>query len=664
MSGENTHMTNTDATTPAGETAASEPAIEPATKPAPQPAKPAQPAHIRIFISAHKPAAFPDCASLMPIQVGAEIAEQPLEGTLYDNVGENISELNPMYCELTAQYWAWKNANADYYGFCHYRRYFDFTDTPHHQNDYGEIDDTFIDERAAREYGFDDATIARAVTGWDVITSPVNDTKLIDGSVNMKEHWAGNRHLRLKDLRHTYDILVSRHPEYREDADQFLNGHTAAFCNMFIMRKEIFFAYCEWLFPILKEFVDTSDFTHADVETLRTPGHLSERLLNIWLAHQRRTGVGRDWKVKTLQCVHFTNPEPRMQLEPLSTNPRLTVPVVFAADDNYVPMLTTTIFSMLKNADPKRFYDVIVLHKDITRANQQLIREYFAQFPQATVRFYDVLPVVDGYNLTTSNAHISVETYYRFIIQDALPYYSKILYLDSDLIINGDVSGLYDTDLEGHALAAVRDIDFLGNLNMPDGERRRYSDRKLGLKDPYGYFQAGVLVMNLDRMRELHSVDEWLRIASDPDYIYNDQDILNQECAGDVKYLDYAWNVMHDCGGRVSGIFNFAPAAVYKAYMKSREAAKIVHYAGYDKPWRNPWCDFGPLYWHYAHSTPFSLQMMAILADVDKPEAPLHHERAIREDSPIRKYVDVVAPIGSKQRELMKVFARKIQGKK
>lgn len=617
---------------------------------------------IKIFVSAHKPSAFPSARSIVPIQVGTENAPVVFEDMLHDNEGDNISALNPMYCELTAQYWAWKNAEADYYGFCHYRRYFDFTDVEHRQNDYGEIIDTYIDDRTVAEYGLDDDSIARAVEGWDVITSPRNDVRRIGGFGSLKEHWDADDHLRLRDLRHMYDILCARHPDYRQDADAVLNGREAAFCNMFIMRRDIFFAYNEWLFPLLKEFADTTDHSAADVQTLRTVGHLSERMLNIFLVHRQRTGA--NWRIKELQCVHFLHPEPASSLEPLDVNPRFTVPVVFAADDAYVPMLTTTIHSMLVNADPSRHYDIIVLERDISEQNKQSMVTFFAGYANATIRFHDVGRAVAAFDLTTNNPHISVETYYRFIIQEALPFYSKILYLDCDLVVNGDIAELYDTDLGGAAIAAVRDIDFLGNLNMKNGERKEYVDRVLHMDKPYGYFQAGVLIMNLDRMREIHTVHEWLEIASDPAFIYNDQDILNKECEGEVHYLDYEWNVMHDCGGRVQGVFAYAPAVVYQAYMRSREAPKIVHYAGFDKPWKNPWCDFGPLYWRYAQQTPFSLQMMAMLAGVERPKPPVHHERAIAEDSPIRRYVDVVAPSGSKQRELMKYVARRIQGKR
>lgn len=616
---------------------------------------------IRIFVSAHKPAAFPDCACIVPVQVGANNASTLFDNTLHDNEGDNISSKNPMYCELTTQYWAWKNSKADYYGFCHYRRYFDFSPDNHPQNNCGEIMETFIDQNALKRYSLNDEAIAHAVEGWDIITTPINNVKSIDGSHSLKEHWCKNPHLRIEDLHRMYDILCIMQPKYEEDATTVLNGCEAAFCNMFIMKRELFFEYCDWLFPLLDKFVETTDFTNVDQETLRTPGHLAERLLNIWIAHQER--VKRGLQIHQLQCIHFSDSEPTQHIEPLDINPRIVVPVVFAADNNYVPMLTTSIYSMLKNADPSRHYDVIVLERDITDENKQLILGFLKTFTNADVRFVDVSHAIDGFDLTTSNSHISIETYYRFIIQEALPFYNKIVYLDSDLVITDDVSELYDTDLENNALGAVRDVDFLGNLNFADGSRMRYATAKLHMEHPFDYFQAGVLVMNLNRLRELHSVDEWLRLASDPAYIYNDQDILNQECEGLVHFLPYEWNVMHNCVNRVNTVFNFAPANVYKAYLASRKIPKIVHYAGVDKPWRNPWCDFGALYWQYAQKTPFSLQMIALLAGVERPKPSVVHNRVIAEDSPIRKYVDKIAPYGSTQREALKYMARKLKHK-
>lgn len=637
-----------------------------------------QPSRIRILVAAHKPSVFPDCASILPIQVGCSVAEQNgfprFEDTLHDDDGDNISALNPMYSELTAQYWAWKNMDADYYGFAQYRRHFDFTSTPHTEDEHGEIPATFIDDQSIAEYGLDDGTIAQAVEGWDLVTVEPTDVRRLEGFLNLKEQWDADRHLRIRDLRHMYDLLCMRHPDYREDADAVLNGNTVLLNNMFIMKKPLFHAYCEWLFPLLEEFISDWDHTHADVETLRTPGHLAERLLTIFVAHLKRVGIetGTETgdgttatpRIKQLRCVRFSHPEPFLPLEPLDSNPRFIVPVIFAADDDYVPVLTTAVTSMLVNASKDRHYDVIVLERNITAENRQSIVSFLSQFPNATIRFYDVSRAVAGYHLISHDHRIGAEMFYRFVIQDALPFYTKVLYLDCDLVINGDVAELYDTDLRTATIGAVPDLDFLGNLNTKGSSTAEYARNQLRMQNPFHYFQTGVLVMDLERMRELHTVAEWLEIAQRPGFLHNDQDILNMECEGDVAYLPYEWNVLHNCGDRMHGIFDYAPAADYLGYLKSREAPKIVHYAGPDKPWTNPWCDFGPMFWQYARTTPFSLQMMAMLADVDKPRPAEFHERTVAEDSPVRKYVDKVAPLGSKQREVIKIVARRVQGKR
>lgn len=72
---------------------------------------------IRIFIACHKPTYVPENPLLYPVQVGSALAKSHFEGMQRDDEGDNISVKNPEYCELTAQYWAWKNVSCDYYGF-------------------------------------------------------------------------------------------------------------------------------------------------------------------------------------------------------------------------------------------------------------------------------------------------------------------------------------------------------------------------------------------------------------------------------------------------------------------------------------------------------------------------------------------------------------------
>lgn len=623
---------------------------------------------IRIFVTGHKKVDRPQSDILQPVQVGPGVKNNRFWDTLHDDEGENISDKNPMYCELTTQYWAWKNVDADYYGFCHYRRYFNFSDTEYEENPYGEIMDDYIDAAAVKKYGLDDATIRAAVEGWDVITTRYgNLEEIIDKHGTPAAVWKAAPLLIDNDLRRCYEILVTMYPDYRLDANNFLNGNRSCFCNMFIMKKQIFFDYCSWMFPILEEFERRTDFSHYSKEALRTPGHLSERLLNIWLMHQER--IGKDYKSKELQCVHFTNPEPDVPLESLDIKDKPIVPVVFAADDNYVPQLTTTIYSAMKNASPDRYYDVVVLQRNIAWDKQQRMRDWFAQFENMNLRFTNVDRMMSGHELSTNNEHISVETYYRFLIQQILPFYDKVLYLDSDIIINGDIAKLYDTEVGDHLLAAVRDIDFLGNLNVKHGLRMGYAKDVLKMKDPYDYFQAGVLVLNTKAMRAHYTIQQWLEYASNPEFIYNDQDVLNAHCEGDVVYLPWEWNVVHDCAGRVGNLFTQAPNDIYDAYMKSRENPQIIHYAGFQKPWTDPDCDFASIYWRYARETPFYERLIkrvikATAPEPPQPKGPGAPPRAVGEGNPLRKVIDPIAPIGSRRREFLKSAGRRLRGRK
>ena len=621
---------------------------------------------VAIYVATHKSVELFDSNVMFPIQVGSN-NDNKLGNMLTDDEGENIAELNPMYCELTAQYWAWKNSKTRIVGFCHYRRYFNFSNKKFKENQYGEVLDERINSGTQCKYELNDKSIKKAIQNYDVITTCEQDIHRWNGpKTTNRSLYDDAPHLHVEDLDAIVAILIEKHPEYEEDALDFLNDHYACFCNMYVMKREIFNEYCEWLFPILEQFCETADMSLYSKEGLRTPGHLAERLFNIYIRHQKR--VNKNWTMKQVQCVHFQKPD-KVSLPDANFQEdfkeKRTIPVVFAADNNYVPVLATAIYSMCKNASSDYKYDVVVLTSNIAQHNKELMQEFFSHFENVSLRFFNVDPLIEGYELTTSNPHISNETYYRFLIQRVLPEYDKVIYLDSDMIVEGDVSELFNVNLENNLIAAVRDIDFLGNLNFKDNERKKYNAKTLKMKNPYDYFQAGVLVLNTRELRKLHPTAIWMEFACDSALIYNDQDILNRECEGRVTYLPMEWNVMHDCGGRVGKVFSSAPAGEFNNYFSAKGNPKIIHYAGFEKPWTHVNVDMQEHFWKYARQTPYYENLIiSFNSENSGNKSGQEHERVVGESHSLRKVVDPIAPIGSYRREALKVVGRAVRGRK
>jgi lipopolysaccharide biosynthesis glycosyltransferase len=155
--------------------------------------------------------------------------------------------------------------------------------------------------------------------------------------------------------------------------------------------------------------------------------------------------------------------------------------------------------------------------------------------------------------------------------------YKKVLYLDGDMIIKRDIAELFKEDIEGYFLAACRDVDMAGvyssNLvaaeNTINPKMKKHIDTVVKLKDPYSYFQAGVLLLNLKEMRKLYTTKEYLDIAAKQRWEYLDQDILNYIAQGKVKYLDQRWNVLYDWEFvRIKNVISKAPIELYIKYME------------------------------------------------------------------------------------------------
>ena len=329
------------------------------------------------------------------------------------------------------------------------------------------------------------------------------------------------------------------------------------------------------------------------------------------------------------------------------------VPVVFAANDGFIPIFAACFRSLLDHCGPNTNYDVILIQTDVAQENQAVLSAMAAPYQNVSLRFFNASPLIRDYDLK-ANAHISVETYFRFLIQKILPDYDKALYLDCDLIVNADVAELYETSVDGCLLAAARDPEFLGHVNGADRKIQKYIFSELNMKDPRNYFQAGVLLFNEAEMRKAYTLEQWLTFASTP-YRYNDQDVLNIHCEGRVKYLDMAWNLITDCDHtRVCNTIVHAPEEIQAAYHAAHAAPKIIHYAGHRKPWQKPTEDYALTFWHYARQTPYYEQTLHIMTRFTAAE---RFQELRRQRSPYWKFRRFV------KKQLFSIFPKLAKGR-
>jgi lipopolysaccharide biosynthesis glycosyltransferase len=286
------------------------------------------------------------------------------------------------------------------------------------------------------------------------------------------------------------------------------------------------------------------------------------------------------------------------------------MPVVFSADNYFVPYMAATIQSIMDNARQPFRYRFFVLHRGISPENRGLLRTQVASAslektgdgggaaPSFAVDFIDVSAHIKGYHFPTH--FLPAESYFRLLI----PYlfeYEKVIYLDSDMICNADLAELYAVDPGTMLLAACRD-DFLA------GDRGRGHAHSIGLDSHRDYFNAGMLLINRERFSRSIEMEQLLGLAVSRDWHFCDQDVLNVVCAGKTLILNMEWNAMVTMHNE-----DQFPPSLRQEYRRSRAAPKITHFAG-PKPWDSRFSfGFNPgarkahleLFLRYAGRTPF-----------------------------------------------------------
>lgn len=261
--------------------------------------------NVKIIVATHKDRAMVENNIFHPIQVGASINPYIIKDSYFrDNDGDNISEKNSSFNELSALYWAWKNLDFDIIGLAHYRRYLDINykkpflkkDKSHVVRNIQENDQRLIN---LRNEASSKRKIIQLLKTYDILLPQKTFCTFDNGDfVSLTDQYK-RFHIE-SDWQACVEVIIEKYPEYKSSIEKnFDNGNIFYLCNMFISGKNWFNQYCTWLFDILFE-VEKRIKISEDAYQRRVFGFLSERLFTLYILHNK-------FKIKELPILLIEN---------------------------------------------------------------------------------------------------------------------------------------------------------------------------------------------------------------------------------------------------------------------------------------------------------------------------------------------------------------------
>jgi len=209
------------------------------------------------------------------------------------------------------------------------------------------------------------------------------------------------------------------------------------------------------------------------------------------------------------------------------------VNIVFICDEGYVMQTSTAIASCIKNKNNNSRYNIFVICSDISDTSAKILKNMSCKnciitiINASTDNLQGLHTYRQGGYLAATEAALL-----KFNIPELLPELDRVLYLDGDIIVCGDLGNLYNTDIGENYIAAAHDT---GKLYFKHKYVKKYA----------GYFNSGVMVLNLKIWREQNLSKQLIQTKkSENDSNLMDQNIFNVVMDGHVKYLDIKYNFL------------------------------------------------------------------------------------------------------------------------
>lgn len=268
------------------------------------------------------------------------------------------------------------------------------------------------------------------------------------------------------------------------------------------------------------------------------------------------------------------------------------IPLVYAVDDNYAPFLCVSLKSVMANISDDYFVKVFILNTGISDKNKKRIIEIAEKnSSDIDIEYVDVADRMDGLqDKMHLRDYYTNAIYYRIFIPSLFPQYDKIIYLDCDIILNEDISKLYNVRLGRNIVAAVHE-EAMSSFECFGA----YSEEFLGVPRMQ-YFNSGLLVINTAEYRKEKIETRFIELMLAHKFeVAPDQDYLNVLLQGRTKLVDVGWN---------------------KTPIPDKEFpekdVKLVHYKLNFKPWHYAGVKYEEYFWKYAKETPYYDDLIAM----------------------------------------------------
>lgn len=617
---------------------------------------------IVIGVACHKASELPDNSLYLPIHVGAENSKKSVPGTTPDNTGDNISEKNPMYCELTAQYWLWKNIDADYYGLCHYRRFISFAPekfTNLSKDNRKQVIIQSLNERTIHEYYLDNEEAMRQIIeSHDIVATEEQDLSKVftprGNQSSVYKHFAAHDRdlINVHDLDKMLEIVERKYPDYAPDMKEYLSAPNFRGYNCFVMKKDLFNEMCSYEFDVLAELEKTVDFSTYDLTRTRIYGFMAEILYSSFVYHVKKS---RSVNVYDAQMLFFIDSDPKKPVEPEIC----AVPVVFDATKMPSFLFDVTARSFMASLRDDLRYDVLVLHDELTSFYQKQYKNLFAGCNNVSLSFFDwgravgaMSDIAMRFNDGPRSKIIEEEfdsyiDHPQLLLPWALTAYKSAVVFDWKLLFKKDWSSICDLDLQDKAIAAAKDIVWQGEINNMFDEQLHYVKDFLNIAEPYGCVDLGVMVMDLEAVRSKFTFEQVMRQVFDFGEPLPTIELVNAIYQGEFYVLPQEYNAKSSTDPDFAEATNDTPFGLSKEHKAALVDPVIQQYDGQD-----PW---------WMSGTEFELEYWALARKSDMYEAFLEYMVCMHDsgsrgeaDGPIRYKLNKMFPKGSQRRSVAK----------